>query len=945
MRWRNNFKNEASSEQAEKSADRIKIWPFVFLPLLLCIAALLGAALGKGLAITKNTINTENFTEFDVDKPTRVLDVNGELITEFSSDQKSEFIAFQNLPQQIIDALLTREDKIFYDHPGFSMKALFRAVVGVLTHNSLGGGSTLTQQIAGTLYADRRDMTVMRKLRELWWAIQMERRYSKDEILELYLNRIYFGGGTSGVNAACKYYFGHDATDINPAEAAILVIQLSNPAYYNPFDYPNRAMSRQQYVLDALVEEGYVTREEADESFDDYWANFDYLRSNATVNQMRIDNAPWFSEYVRRELNGMLYGTDDIYTGGFTVNTTLNLSHQKVAEDVMADYIKYANKVHQRDISTSRRSTFSSYIPLTELLALSLNLPAIKTGEKRTQTLSKKEFSEDITPMLDIVAMMTGMSGLKGEIVSEGHAIRNKNKESSVVEGTMVALENKTGYVDALVGGSTFDYSNQYIRAVQSYLQPGSSFKPLYYSAAMDAQVVTMTTPISDTPVVFYNEIGTPYFPQNYVGSWKGEVEVWYALAASLNIPALKILDMIGFDAAIARSTDLLGIPQEEWEERSIVPVYALGLGVCSVRPIELARAFAIFANNGEEVIPICIRNIEDKNGNIVIDVEQETINKKKAKGDDVQIISKQNAFIMQEMLKKTVSNGTLSSGSNFSSTLDKIGKNKGSGYKFTFKNEKGQAFNMPVAGKTGTTQNWADAWAVGFTPYYTSVFWFGFDKPGESLGLSMTGSGLSAPAWGDFMHEIHIGKPYKPFFDKVPGGIVSAKVCSETGCLATSKCPKTVEGYYYKGTEPTDTCEVHLYQTAEKTAWSRFELERIMYALKYDKLSTADGLKIDPDILTDSAEKQQLLDDLFGGDSDLGDETYSSDLNSGWESFFSDYVTDDEPEQDSTESSGGSSQSADVPKKTEETVENESAGNSSEAAGSSDDDLSSFFE
>ena len=924
---------------------RVKIWPFIFFPLLLCIAAMLGAALGKGLAVTKNTIDVENFTEFETDKPTRILDVNGELITEFTSNEKREFIAFQDLPQQVIDALLTREDKIFYDHPGFSMKALFRAVIGVLTHNSLGGGSILSQQIAGTLYCDRTDMTITRKLKELWWAIQMERRYSKDEILELYLNRIYFGGGTTGVNAACKYYFGHDATDINPAEAAILVIQLSNPAYYNPFDYPNRAMSRQQYVLDELVSDGYITKEEADESFDDYWANFDYLRSNATVAQMRVDNAPWFSEYVRRELNGMLYGTDDIYTGGFTVNTTLNLSHQKVAEDVMADYIKYANDVHSQTISGTKRSTFSSYAPFTELVALTFNLPLIKTGDKRNKTLTTNEFANNINPLLDIVSMMTGATQLKTQLISEGHAIRNKSKESSRVEGTMIALENKTGYVDAIVGGSTFDYSNQYIRAVQSYLQPGSSFKPLYYSAAIDAQVVTMTSPISDTPTAFTNANGSIYLPQNYLGSWKGEVEVWYALAASLNIPALRILDMVGFDAAIARSTDLLGIPQSEWEERAILPVYALGLGVCSIRPIELARAFAIFANNGEEVIPICIRNIEDKNGNIIHDVEQETINKKRAKGEDVQIISKQNAFIMQEMLKKTVSGGTLYSGARFSSTLEKIGKNKGTGYKFTFKNENGQSFDMPVAGKTGTTQNWADAWAVGFTPYYTSVFWFGFDMPGETLGLSMTGSAISAPAWGDFMHEIHIGKAYKPFFDKMPAGVVKAKVCAESGCLASSKCPKVVEGYYLSGTEPKEDCELHLYQTAEKTAYSRFE--RAKYgAMGYDLLNNVEGLKLDLDFLSDGTEREELMNNLFGDDSDSG-EGFFTDDNSGWESFFSGY-TDGDTEEDSTDSTQNSEQqSADVPKKTEETVENESTGGGTDSGtgASGGDDLSSFFE
>ena len=177
-------------------------WPFVLVIILLLNGVLFGALLGKGLAINLNTKNTENFTDFETSLPTKLLDINGEVITEFASDEKREIISLDKLPQHMIDALLTREDRIFYEHHGFSTKAILRAVAGVLTHTSLGGGSTLTQQIAGTLYCDRTEMSVVRKLKELWWAIQMERRWSKDEILELYLNKIYFGGGTYGVNAA-----------------------------------------------------------------------------------------------------------------------------------------------------------------------------------------------------------------------------------------------------------------------------------------------------------------------------------------------------------------------------------------------------------------------------------------------------------------------------------------------------------------------------------------------------------------------------------------------------------------------------------------------------------------------------------------------------------------------------------------------------------------------
>ena len=311
---------------------KIKKRAYIFVSVTFLCALFFGVVLGLLLAETTNTINTENFTEFTTALPTRLLDINGEVITQFASDENREIISFTQLPPQMLNALITREDRVFYEHNGFRLKAIIRAFVGVFTNTSLGGGSTLTQQIAGTLYCDRTEKSLIRKLKELWWAIQMERRWSKNEILELYLNKIYFGGGTYGVNAASKYYFGHDATEITPAEAAILVVQLSNPAYYNPFDYPNRAMSRQQNVLEEMVKAGYLTPEEAAQSYDDFWVNFDYTRINSSAYYMRDDKAPWFSEYVRRELSDMLYGTDDIYTSGFTVHTSLNMKHQQAAQ-------------------------------------------------------------------------------------------------------------------------------------------------------------------------------------------------------------------------------------------------------------------------------------------------------------------------------------------------------------------------------------------------------------------------------------------------------------------------------------------------------------------------------------------------------------------------------------------------------------------------------------
>ena len=798
--------------------EKRKVWPFVLVALLLFNAVLFGALLGRGLAVTINTENTENFTDFDTALPTKLLDVNGELITEFASDEKREIIAFGRLPQHMVDALITREDRSFYEHHGYTLKAIMRAIVGKLTNRSLGGGSTLTQQIAGTLYCDRSDYSYKRKLKELWWAVQMERRYSKNEILEHYLNRIYFGGGTYGVNAASKYYFGHSAMEITPAEAAILVIQLSNPAFYNPFEHPNRAMDRQQTVLNAMVSEGYITREEADESFDNYWASFDFTRTNSSAYAMREDEAPWFSEYVRRTLSDMLYGTDDIYTGGYTVNTTLNLSHQKAAQELMSVYIRQANRLYQRNITRRQGDAFKTYVPLSELISLVFDLPSLKVSGQRAEVIAKAEYTKTINPIIDVMSLLCGMDTLKTSVVNRGNLKSKQDAERTTIEGTMIALENNTGYIDALVGGSEYNQENQFIRAVQARLQPGSTFKPLYYSAAIDEKVpiegrtATMTAIISDTPIVFHKEDGSPYIPQDFKGQWEGDVPLWYALAHSMNVPSLKVLDAIGFDSAIKRTSSLLGIPQNELRERHFEPVYPLGLGVCSVRPVEVAKAFATYANNGAEVVPIAIRNVEDKNGTIILDPEREVRAAQRAKGAKAQIVSEETAFIMQELLKKTVEKGSLRYGSDWDSTLYMTGERKGKGNKFRFVGENGYPFIMPAAGKTGTTQNWADAWTVGFTPYYTAAFWFGFDRPGQSLGLSITGSTLAGVVWGDFMHEINKDKPFKNFREEPPAGLIELDVCSESGGLLTPECGEEhkLTAYYFPGTEPTEPCSKH---------------------------------------------------------------------------------------------------------------------------------------
>ena len=765
--------------------------------LTIIVVVLIGVGLGLSLAETSNIRNHENFTEFAPALPTKILDVNGILITEFASDEKRELVSLSELPRHLIHAVLAREDPDFYNHKGFSIRAIARAAMGQVRGRNLGGGSTITQQVAGTLYTDRRERTIKRKAKELWWAFQIERRYTKNEILEIYLNYMQMGPGTYGVETASKYFFGHSASEVSLAEAAVLAVLLSGPSRFNPLNNPNEAMNRQNFVLERMVEFGYTTWEEAEASFTEYWDNFDFTRASVSAYFSREDRAPWFSEYVRRELDGMMYGSMDYYRDGFIVHTTMDIRHQEAAERFMAEGIERANREYLRSSVRSSAQVERIYNPIIDMLTLTFDLTDIRetmSGQNEMRALSR--YTRTINPVVDMAALAFGIPELK-DLTNMGFSQLRINTERNVVEGALISIENETGYITAIVGGSKYDESNQLIRATQANVQPGSAFKPFYYSAAIDSRKYTAGTLIYDVPIVFHNEDGTPYIPLNFRGEWRGSVLTYNALAHSMNVPSLKILDTIGFDAAIDRSAALLGITDPSQIRRVFPRVYPLGLGIISTSPVQMARAFAIFGNQGRDVTPIAIRTVEDRNGRVVFDVERELRQRQRRMGESIQIVSPQNAYIMTKIMEKTVEHGSLASGS-------------GWGAKFTFRDENDRSFRLPVAGKTGTTQNWSDAWVVGYSPYYTTAVWFGFDRPGNSLGVDLTGATLAGPVWGDYMREIHRGLPRRSF-SRPSSGIIDVSVCARSGLLRNSACNEgEVTLPYLEGTQPGQYCEVH---------------------------------------------------------------------------------------------------------------------------------------
>jgi len=761
----------------------------ILLIVAFAVALLIGVSLGLALAATRNISMKEQFGDHRPALPTKILDIHDREITEFFGDQNRELVTIDEIPQHLVEALLTREDRNFYSHHGFSLRGLLRAMFNIVTGQYISGASTLTQQLAGRLYADRSDISLRRKLVELWWAIQMERRYTKQEILQMYLNEMPFGHNTQGVQAASKFFFKHPVQEDTLAESVMLVIQLAKPGLYSPIRNPQRARKLQRLVLDQMVSLGYVTRQEADSSFDDYWSKYDYTRPNSTAYFEREDKAPWFSEYIRSQLDDLLFGSYDILTDGLVVHTTLNLDYQKVAEDRMKKDIDDVNTRYLALANSRINFSNAQFLPMIDMLGLGFNLDELMYRNRNAAGNTKRLYASSINPVVELATSLFSMNRPQ-DIVAAGNAAGLNVTRRTQVQGALVSIDPNNGYILAMIGGKEFGV-DQFNRATMAKVEPGSAFKPLYYSAAIDSRKFTPATMILDAPIVFTNPDGTLYEPLNYKGEWHGRVLLRDALAESMNVPSLKILDGIGFDAAIQRASRMLGITDPADIEKTFPRYYPLGLGVITVSPLQMARAFSVFANGGREVVPVSIRYIEDRNGKIIMEPAKETMAQESRKGDAAQIMSPQTAYIMTSLLQSTIKEGTLG----------------GVGNILDIWSDKGQ----PFAAKTGTTQNWSDAWTVGFSPYMTTAVWYGFDQGNRSLGVEMTGAAIAGPTWAKYMNDVHRNLPVKPF-DRPETGLVSVEVSATSGLLPTAFTKKTIKEIFLAGTEPKTFDEIDEY-------------------------------------------------------------------------------------------------------------------------------------
>jgi penicillin-binding protein 1A len=762
------------------------LWSF----LLGFIVAILGALAGVGVYfyISTDLPHINSLTEYHPPIITTVYSDDGRKIAEFFEERRI-IKPLDEMPPALINAFIAAEDSRFYKHKGIDFYSIIRAFFKNLEAGTIvQGGSTITQQVTKSfLLSPERSYT--RKLKEAILAYRIDKAFNKKEILFLYLNQIYLGHGAYGVEAAAENYFGKSVKEMNLAECAILAGLPQAPSKYSPFKHPERAKQRQIYVLNRMVDEGFISNIQATEA----------INTAVEIKPRRnwyIEEIPYYTEQVRRYIEEK-YGRDVLYTQGLKIYTAANIEMQKIARREIQKGLYELDKRQgfrgpQKKLAPEEIETFSRTIQ-SELddhpleAGQTVKGVVIKVDDKNKAVTVRIGNSlgqialEDMKwarkPDLEVAYYETKVK-LPSEALHAGDVILVKVKEKikdadvwqlaleqePVAQAALLCLEAETGFVKAMIGGRDFRDS-QFNRAFQSRRQPGSAFKPVIYAAAMDKEfeesdkIYTPASVIIDSPIVWEDEERDfTWKPRNYKERFFGPTLMRDALAKSRNVVTIKILQDIGIDYAIEYAHKL-GITSDLSKDLSIA------LGSSGVSLLELTKAYSVFANQGYMVEPVFITKIVDREGNVLEEMAPERI----------KVIEKTSAYLMTHLLEGVVKYGT--------------------GWRV-------KALNRPVAGKTGTTNNLFDAWFMGYTPQYITGTWVGFDDEAP-LGKSETGSRAASPIWLGFMKRVLEDKPPKIF--EVPEGIVFTKIDAETGLLPVPESKETVFVSFKEGTEPTE--------------------------------------------------------------------------------------------------------------------------------------------
>jgi len=731
---------------------------------------------------------------------TEVFSSKGEVIGRFW-EEKRIVVPLEKIPRHMIQAFVAAEDDRFFEHQGIDFVSIFRAFIKNVQERKIAqGGSTITQQVTRSLLLKNPKRTYRRKAREAILSLQIEKSFSKERILFLYLNQIYLGHGAYGVEAAARTYFGKTVSDLTLAESALLAGLPQAPSRYSAFRHFDLAKKRQRYVLERMKEERYITGEEADRAFAQ-----DLPLQETEENP--FEKAPYFTENIRKYLEET-YGREALYRGGLRVFTTLDLEAQKIARDAVEQGLRDLDKregyrgplrhLTEEEVASFLDASAGAGSPSSGETGEVKDAVVLKVDDETGQVtvgfgpepavlpLKLMKWARTPNPKLHHSAAPVRRPS---RVLEKGDVIRvrlvERTPESGgwivaleqepTIQGALVCLEVKTGRVLALVGGRDFGKS-QFNRAIQARRQPGSAFKPIIYAAALD-RGMTPSSVILDAPYVArMQEKDKLWRPENYKKKFFGRTLFRWGLIKSMNVITIKILKKIGVRASIEYARRL-GI------ESDLSPDLSLALGSSGLSLMELTRAYTAFANGGFLPRPYSIERVEDRHGAVLEESQPEV----------QPVLSPQTAFVMTDLLKGVVREGT--------------------GWRI-------KALKRPAAGKTGTTNDLRDAWFMGFTPEIATGVWVGYDDR-ISMSRGETGSRAASPIWLQFMQDLLQDRPVKDF--PVPEGVVFAKIDARQGLLASPYSEKTVFQAFVEGTEPTE--HVPAPRKAKDGQFSQFDM------------------------------------------------------------------------------------------------------------------------
>ncbi len=731
--------------------------------------------------LSKGLPKISSLTEYHPSIITKVYSDDNRKIAEFYHERRV-VVPLAEIPAMLIEAFIASEDARFYKHQGVDFLSIVRAFIKNLEAGEIvQGGSTITQQVTKSFFLTP-ERSYNRKIKEAILAYRIDKTFSKQEILYLYLNQIYLGHAAYGVEAASENYFAKSAKELNLAECAILAGLPQAPSRYSPFRFPEKAKQRQIYVLNRMVAEGYITNIQATKA----------INVQLDIQPRRnwyIEKVPFYTEHVRRYIEKK-YGPEILYRNGLKIYTCVNIEMQKYAREEIEKGLKALDKRQGyrgplKHLAKEEIETFSEELqiefdetPIEK--GNTVEGVVIKVDNKNDTTTVRMGNAQGIIELADMdwarkpnpeVPFREKAVKHPGRVLKEGDVILVKLKDKKQgselwslaleqipkAEGALLSLEAGTGHVKAMIGGRDAR-ETQFNRAIQSRRQPGSAFKPIIYAAAIDMGYTPATT-IIDSPIVFKDEEqDLKWKPKNYGKKFYGPTLFRTALAKSRNVVTIKILQDIGIDYArdYARK---LGIASNLSRDLSIA------LGSSGVSLLELVNAYSVFNNSGYLVEPVFITKIIDRDGNVL---EESVPTKEKA-------IEKTTAYILTHLLEGVVQNGT--------------------GWR-------AKALGRPTAGKTGTTNDLFDAWFLGYTPRYISGVWVGFDEE-SSLGKYETGSKAACPIWLGFMKRILDKKPVRIF--QVPEGVVFSQIDAKTGLLPIPESEETIFECFKEGTVPTE--------------------------------------------------------------------------------------------------------------------------------------------